>query len=243
VFPRPFDFSANRELFAYYAGSSKSKSGLKWYLNEISKQISKNLIEFSEYDLRKHTEELSIEKTKTSNNKRPRCPQDFQKEPEVVEHRASTIQKLDKHSPSVNNANNANVKIQKASVSKIGSKQPRFYQSPSFAVAKENYDIDSDFEADDSWQLNQNLKMIDDFNDISHGEKELMKIWNEFVYKYPISADFRVCDHALLFCTLRKNDIKRGRLRSTVLLHFMSLWEFGIIESEDIEKAMNILDS
>jgi hypothetical protein len=128
--------------------------------------------------------------------------------------------------------------------SKSDTGNMRYYHTPSFSLIHEKEVFDSDHDVDESWKLDQNIKMIDEFNDVSFSEKEVMKLWNKFVFNNPITADFRVSRHAFQFCETYKDFIKRNHhLRNAVLLHFMAMWEFGILQMEDISSALQLVDS
>jgi hypothetical protein len=121
--------------------------------------------------------------------------------------------------------------------------KPDYFHSSVFStITPEEGSADSDKEVDESWRLEQGLKMIEEFDDVTYSEKEMIKLWNRFVFKHPINADSRVAQAILKFVEVFGEEILSNNLRNATLLHFLNLWEFGLLEMKDIEKAMSRLD-
>ena len=132
------------------------------------------------------------------------------------------------------------------------------------ALCELGYDSDSQGGAggggdvDEEWLISAAHRHLDEFSssEVSHSEKQFMKIWNEFVLRRssdteaagggaggPIYADYlfpRVCaDFARVARPLFRRLLG---LRTGFLLHLMTSWEFGLVSGPEIEACMRIAD-
>jgi hypothetical protein len=84
--------------------------------------------------------------------------------------------------------------------------------------------------------------VIDEYEDISMQEKQLMKLWNSHVASFETYGEKflpLVCE---MFVRRFGGEIANKGLRHNLLLHFMTMWDFGLLLSEEIEHFMNLAD-
>eukprot|EP00293_Proteomonas_sulcata_P002284 CAMPEP_0184325068 /NCGR_PEP_ID=MMETSP1049-20130417/138443_1 /TAXON_ID=77928 /ORGANISM="Proteomonas sulcata, Strain CCMP704" /LENGTH=293 /DNA_ID=CAMNT_0026647023 /DNA_START=98 /DNA_END=979 /DNA_ORIENTATION=+ len=103
-------------------------------------------------------------------------------------------------------------------------------------------DYDSDDDVDDEWQLQQAERLMDEFEDVTHREKAFMKLWNRFVHRHAILADFHVAQACEAFATHYTEQLISGGLRDELLFHLFALWDFNLVDKEHIVKCMAIVD-
>ena len=59
-----------------------------------------------------------------------------------------------------------------------------WYHSANFVrVTREELDVNSEDELDDSWINEGNSQLLDQFTDVGQGDKDFMKLWNDFSSK------------------------------------------------------------
>ena len=99
---------------------------------------------------------------------------------------------------------------------------------------------------DDSWLIVQDTLGLEDFEDISLEEKQVMLMWNTFVrteLTYP--RRMNEIDRSLLDQFVRKNasQIKQSGLVSNIGLLFLTLYDFGLISNDDVLAGMLLLQN
>jgi hypothetical protein len=110
------------------------------------------------------------------------------------------------------------------------------------SVTDLNYNSD-DEDVDNASSIKFKNSIIDEFTDITKHEKELMKIWNLHLSTFPPHGD------RLLPIICQRFVIKYGHillekgLRHNLLLHFMNMWDFGLLVAEEIYQYMNYIDN
>jgi len=124
-------------------------------------------------------------------------------------------------------------------------------------IQGEDLDHDSELGIDETWKLKQSLqvsiesihlallireKAISEFSDVTWGEKTVMKLWNEFIFHNRIFAEKQVGDTLELFLLEKREEIRVKKLEKSLLLHCLNLWQFGLLNRQDISKAMSILN-
>ena len=103
---------------------------------------------------------------------------------------------------------------------------------------------DTELECDDEWLLKWEKNLLFDFEDISYGEKLMMKYWNEFIRKQNqnrIYASFMVPVKLIKFAQTHQKIIAQNNLKLPFLFHCITLWEFGFIEAKCIQESMFII--
>ena len=64
-----------------------------------------------------------------------------------------------------------------------------FHSQTCLPVTHAQLDYDSDDDVDEGWIVQNDEKLLDEFDDVSAKEKTLMKLWNRHVRSYKIYAD------------------------------------------------------
>jgi len=103
-------------------------------------------------------------------------------------------------------------------------------------------DYDSDDDVDDEWQLAQAERLMDEFEDVTSKEKEFMKMWNRFVHRHAILADFQVAVACETFARHFGSELVSKGLRDELLFHMFALWDFNLIGKAQIMAAIALVD-
>jgi len=101
-----------------------------------------------------------------------------------------------------------------------------------------NQDLDEEDRPDPEWLLLKTSKMIDDFTDVNHGEKEFMKIWNHHVQRYTYVGDCQIPQALKMFIDERAHMVIQKGLYRNFILHLVNLYEFGVIGPSHIFTAI-----
>lgn len=102
-------------------------------------------------------------------------------------------------------------------------------------------EIDSEGESDPQWLQHKTMMMIDEFTDVNEGEKELMKMWNLHIMKFGYVGDCQLqlaCD---MFLDQRGRELLKKNLYRNFILHMCSLFDYGLISSEVLNKTVQKL--
>lgn len=70
-----------------------------------------------------------------------------------------------------------------------------------------------------------------------------MKMWNTHINAFPAYADAyagAVCER---FVDRFAGDIVKKGLRYNLLLHLLTMWEFGVLRSEEVSHLISIVDA
>ena len=109
-------------------------------------------------------------------------------------------------------------------------------------VAKSEVDYDSDADIDLSFDLMRKNDSLVEFSDITMQEKVFFQLWNTHLATFPPHGDRLlpvVCER---FLQRFLPTIVREKLRYLALLHFINLWDFGLLLSEEVEAYMRQID-
>jgi len=119
-----------------------------------------------------------------------------------------------------------------------------FYHAVTSApIDPEDLFVDSDDDVDETWRLNMENDLLDEFTDVHPKEKVFMKLWNTFLFhRNGIYSDKRVPEACEEFARKYGPKIKELNLRAEALMHLVTLWDFGLIDSVGITKVMGIFD-
>lgn len=110
-------------------------------------------------------------------------------------------------------------------------------------LCDEELPFDSDDDCDTSFELVKSNKALDEFEDVSLEEKELMKLWNTHIHGFLPYADAYVPMVCERFVLKFGKEIVSKKLRHNLLLHLISLWDFGLVRADDIKKCVEIVDN
>ena len=101
---------------------------------------------------------------------------------------------------------------------------------------------DSDDDVDESQDLHTNNAMLEEFDDVSYEEKTFMMMWHSHLISFPVYADLYIPMITERFARKHAPDLIQLGLRHNFLLHLITLWDYGLISSEDMEKCILYVD-
>ena len=117
-----------------------------------------------------------------------------------------------------------------------------YHSQTCLPITHAQLDNDSDDDVDQSWIVETEEKLLDEFDDVSPKEKLFMKLWNRHIRIFKIYADHNVpgaCEELALKCG---DYIRQHDLRANFLLHLYNLWDNGLVNSGHIMQIMRVLD-
>uniref|UniRef100_A0A8C2J3D7 SUZ12 polycomb repressive complex 2 subunit a n=1 Tax=Cyprinus carpio TaxID=7962 RepID=A0A8C2J3D7_CYPCA len=113
-----------------------------------------------------------------------------------------------------------------------------FHSDSCTPLRPQEMDVDSEDERDPAWLREKTVMQIDEFTDVNEGEKEVMKLWNLHVMKNGFIADNQMNQACLLFVEQHITTIIEKNLCRNILLHLVSMHDFGLVNTATIDKAM-----
>ena len=108
--------------------------------------------------------------------------------------------------------------------------------------AEMDMDYDSDDDIDDEWQQVESERLIDEFDDVTLKEKAFMKLWNRFVHRHAILADFQIANACETFARNYAPQLLQQGLRDELLFHMFALWDFNLLGHSQIASIIAIVD-
>ncbi|CAE7876157.1 Su(z)12, partial [Symbiodinium sp. KB8] len=85
--------------------------------------------------------------------------------------------------------------------------------------------------------------MIDEFEDVSIEEKELMKLWNAHVAEYVHYSDANVPFLCEEFARKWGAHLIARGLRHNFLMHLLTLWDFAVIDYASVDHCIGVVDA
>ncbi|KAI2666183.1 Polycomb protein suz12-A [Labeo rohita] len=113
-----------------------------------------------------------------------------------------------------------------------------FHSDSCMPLRPQEMEVDSEDERDPAWLREKTVMQIDEFTDVNEGEKEVMKLWNLHVMKHGFIADNQMNQACMLFVEQHGTTIIKKNLCRNVLLHLVSMHDFGLVNTVTIDKAM-----
>ena len=101
---------------------------------------------------------------------------------------------------------------------------------------------DSDDDVDEDWILEQNDRLLDEFEDVSVEEKQFMKMWNHYIFYNKVYADRLLPQTSMAFAKAHARDIIQMGLRDNFLMHMINMWDYALITSDVISDCMVCVD-
>ena len=83
--------------------------------------------------------------------------------------------------------------------------------------------MDAEEEDEKAWLTQYASDALDEFDDVSWEEKELMKMWNAFTRSYSIWSDAYVARGCTIFAVRHARELAAKKLRQNFLLHLVCL--------------------
>jgi len=103
--------------------------------------------------------------------------------------------------------------------------------------------MDAEEEDEKAWLTQYASDALDEFDDVSWEEKELMKMWNAFTRSYSIWSDAYVARGCTIFAVRHARELAAKKLRQNFLLHLVCLWERGLVTGEHIVECLAAVDA
>ncbi|XP_051988163.1 polycomb protein suz12-A-like isoform X1 [Xyrauchen texanus] len=113
-----------------------------------------------------------------------------------------------------------------------------FHSDSCMPLRPQEMEVDSEDERDPEWLKEKTAMQIEEFMDVNEGEKEVMKLWNLHVMKHGFIADNQMNHACMLFVEQHGPSIIDKNLCRNVLLHLVSMHDFGLVTTVTIDKAM-----
>jgi hypothetical protein len=129
---------------------------------------------------------------------------------------------------------------------KVASAVRQYYHSRTgMPLVEEELAYDSDQETDGyGWQdLIGAHRLLDEFEDVSYEEKEFMKLWNTHIHVFPPYSDAYLPVIVERFVTRFGDAIARRKLRYNLLLHLMTMWDFGLLRGDEVQRLIAVVDA
>ena len=118
------------------------------------------------------------------------------------------------------------------------------YNSTTFMPKKPlDPDWDSDLEKDPEWFRVSTTRMLDEFDDVNEGEKDLMTMWNYFLMKNECIADSELINTLKLFIDQEYDYLVKLNLMNNFLLHLANLCEYDLIKPTEILELNDLIES
>lgn len=83
---------------------------------------------------------------------------------------------------------------------------------------------------------------MDEFDDVTPHEKLFTKIWNRFMKSHSVIADNAIPLKCFDFIRMHADYLLERDLRDELMLHFMGLWDSGLISSTHLMTLMAEFD-
>ncbi|XP_060757290.1 polycomb protein suz12-A [Neoarius graeffei] len=116
-----------------------------------------------------------------------------------------------------------------------------FHSDSCMPLRPHEMDEDSEDEKDPEWLREKTVMQIDEFTDVNEGEKEVMKLWNLHVMKHGFIADNQMTQACMLFVENYGSIVAEKNLCRNFLLHLVSMHDFGLVSTLNIDRAMSRL--
>ncbi|KAG5190822.1 VEFS-Box of polycomb protein-domain-containing protein [Tribonema minus] len=110
-------------------------------------------------------------------------------------------------------------------------------------MREDEMDIDSDDDVDSSWLLQQNARLIDEYEDVSAEEKAFMKLWNMHTRAFETPSDSSVPLSCAVFARRFAPALLQRGLRANFVLHLFNLWDNCLVSPKHIHACMAIVNN
>lgn len=121
-----------------------------------------------------------------------------------------------------------------------------YHSGPGQALTVEETAYDSDAEMvpeSNAFALQMRNTGLDEFIDLTQQEKILMKLWNTHLSACPPYGDRLLPLVCRRFVDQFADVIVRQKLRHNLLLHFVTIWDFGLLLAEEVVEYMQVIDA
>lgn len=100
---------------------------------------------------------------------------------------------------------------------------------------------DSDNELDPDWLKEQTNLLIDDFDDVNEGEKDMMRLWNLHNIKFNYMPDcqfYKLCE---MFIVEQTENLIKKKLFNNFILHLANAFDYGLLTAEQMMRLNDFL--
>ncbi|CAF0733569.1 unnamed protein product [Rotaria sp. Silwood1] len=105
-------------------------------------------------------------------------------------------------------------------------------------IEPEHMQIDSDDEIYPEWTQQLSRRMMEDFQDVNEGEKEMMIMWNHHIMKHNFIADSQMPFACEIFVERHAKDLREKNLIKNFYLHLATLQLYNLIKKTDLAKCI-----
>ncbi|CAB9496325.1 Polycomb protein SUZ12 [Seminavis robusta] len=115
-----------------------------------------------------------------------------------------------------------------------------YYHSNNFLKIKDNEwedGADSDDE-EQTWHRAVERSEINDFTDLSDGEKQLILLWNNYIQSDTKIPSKRIPQYCVNFVEKHHQDIKEANIDDQLQWHLVTLWDEGLISSKHLSSCL-----
>ena len=99
---------------------------------------------------------------------------------------------------------------------------------------------DSDTEHESEWLKEHTKLLLNEFTDVNEGEKDMMRVWNVHFLRYRFLTDATLYEACFEFVTQHADTIARLRLRNNFMLHLACLYDYEMIELDELVKLIEL---
>jgi hypothetical protein len=113
-------------------------------------------------------------------------------------------------------------------------------------VRQDEMDVDSDSDEElhgNVWEVRREVRTLARAEDLAPNEARFFALWNAFATYYRIYADYVVPRAVLAFARAHGREILAGNMRGALLCHCVVLWEEGLLDTDTMLAALEIVDS
>ncbi|CAB9530098.1 Polycomb protein SUZ12 [Seminavis robusta] len=116
-----------------------------------------------------------------------------------------------------------------------------YYHSHNFLKIKDKeweHSSDSDDE-EQSWDRAVAESEINDFTDLSEGEKQLLILWNNYIKSDTKIANKKIPQHCVNFIKSHAKTIRDRGIDEQLQWHLVTLWDEGLISSDHLSSCLD----
>jgi hypothetical protein len=118
-----------------------------------------------------------------------------------------------------------------------------FHAQTGQPILENELDVDSDDDVDNRWIVEESAALIESFADVAPEDKQLMKLWNEYLSDQHVYADFLVAPTCEAFARKNASILRLQRLRVSFLKHLCLLWDHTLIDLPTMLNCLTIVDT
>ncbi|EJK71502.1 hypothetical protein THAOC_07051 [Thalassiosira oceanica] len=85
--------------------------------------------------------------------------------------------------------------------------------------------------------------LLDEFDDVTPGEKSFMKLWNGYARRDHVVYDRDVGRMCTDFVREHGDAMRAGGLRTELVRHMFNLWDLGVVSSGRVEACLDAFDA